>query len=192
MRKKVFKLVKFLIIILVAILILDAAIVFGFSKIQPQPKQADAIIVLGAAINSPKLYNRSLMGLKLYEQGLAPILVLSGGRVSTEDISEATYMQRVMQQRASKPLNVILEENSHSTFENLKNSKEKKPDAKSIIIVSDSYHLGRAVVTAKALGYEKVYWQGSEGPERNAKEMSYHYIREILAMINYIPKFLFN
>ena len=51
-------------------------------------KKADAIIVMGAAINSPALYNRSIEALEIYELGFAPVIALSGGRISDKDISK--------------------------------------------------------------------------------------------------------
>ena len=43
-----------------------------------------------------------------------------------------------------------LDENSHNTFENLRNSKSKLPNAKSVIIVTDKFHLARSVIMAKS------------------------------------------
>ena len=188
--KKLWKIYKWGSIVIVTVLLFDLIIVLFFSFYRPQIKQADAIVILGAAINTPALYNRSLEGLRLYEQDLAPVMVLSGGRINENFISEATSMQRTMQKNTSKPLNLILEEDSHSTYENIKNSKEKLGETKSIIVVSDQFHLARATIVAKRAGFDDVYWSAPKPSYYKKSELAYYYIREVFAMIAYIPKFI--
>ena len=158
----------------------------------PKVEKADAIIILGAAINTPALTNRSLEGLRLYKDGKGDVLVLSGGRISDKDISEAGYMKKVITKNSPTISNIILEENSHSTYENIKNSKALLPNAKSVIVVSDKFHLARAVLMAKRNGFEKVYWSGPEPSYYKSVELVFYYLRETVAMIAYIPKFLMN
>ena len=189
--KKILKVLKWLVLCVAAVFILDFAVILAFANIQPKLEKADAIIVLGAAINSPALQNRSLKALELYEQGLAPVLVLSGGRISDKDISEATYMERVIQKNTQKPLNLILEEKSHTTFENLENSKVLFPNAKSIIIVTDKYHIARAVIMAKRVGFKTVAWSAPKPYYSKIDDAIYFYGREVFAMLAYLPKFVF-
>jgi uncharacterized SAM-binding protein YcdF (DUF218 family) len=187
--KKVF---KWGLIVLAAVFLLDALIIVFFANFRPSIKQADAIVVLGAAINTPALYNRSLKGLQLYEQGKAPLLILSGGRISPKFISEATYMQRAMQSKAVLPLNIILEEDSHNTYENIVYSKNKSPNTNSLIIVSDKFHLARASLIALRNGFFPVYWDSPNPVYYSKKELLFYYFREAFAMLAYMPKFLFN
>ena len=193
---KLIKIFKWLIGIFVALLVLDIFLVASFASFSSQYEKADAIIVLGAAINSPPLYNRSLEGLRLYQEAWAPAIVLSGGRISENDITEATYMQRAIVDNYNNNDNnngeypkMILEENSHSTFENIKNSKVLLSDAKSIIIVTDKYHLARSVITAKALGFESVHWSAPKS-DYSGSELRRQYFREVAAMFAYLPKFV--
>ncbi len=189
--KRLRQVLKWLAAAFVGILMLDALLLVGFSVFPKQAKKSDAIIVLGAAINSPALYNRSMEALRLYEEGRAPLMVLSGGRISEADISEATYMQRAMQNKAAVPLNLILDEASHNTFENISNSKAKLSGSNSIIIVTDKFHLARSWLTAKSLGFKNVSWSAPD-TKYPASELRYHYFREFVAIIAYIPKFVFN
>jgi uncharacterized SAM-binding protein YcdF (DUF218 family) len=190
--KKLRKIVKYLIGIFIALFLLSLAFIFIIVQYRQEIKKADAILVLGAAINTPALYNRSIQGLKLYQQGKADFLILSGGRISDKYISEAGYMQKVISKNAGMPIKMILEEESHSTFENIKNSKAKAPQAKSVIIVSDKFHLARAFLLAKRQGFSPVYWSAPEGRYYNFKESVYYYLREAVAMMAYIPRFLLN
>ncbi len=175
---------------IVGVALLDLALVFGTPLIEPKIEHADAIIVLGAAINTPALENRTLEGLRLYEEGKAPVMVLSGGRISDADISEAQYMQKIIKKSSKNSVNTILEDQSHNTMENIANSKAKLPDAKSVIIVSDEFHLARAAITARTSGFSKVYWSHPEPNYYSKSELRKYYLRELAAMLNYIPKFL--
>ncbi len=185
--KKIF---KWFFICLASLFLLNALTIAFFANFRPQIKQADAIIVLGAAINTPALYNRSLKALELYEQKKAPLLLLSGGRISPKFISEATYMQRTMQSKATAPLNLVLEEESSNTFENFKFTKEKSGEVKSLIVVSDEFHLARAVLVALKSGFYPVYWDAPEPNYYKNKELTFYYIREFFAMFSYLPKFV--
>ncbi len=193
--KKFLRVVKYLLFFTVLIFGLSFAVVYFFSAYERPIQKADAIIILGAAINTPALYNRSMEGLRLYQSGKSEVIVLSGGRISDEDITEAGYMKKVIMQNnldsVGENPKMILEEDSHSTFENLKNSKNKVPEVKSIIIVSDKYHLARAVMLAKRLGFETVYWSAPSSGYYPKKELYYHYLRETIAIIAYFPKFIF-
>src|SRR4051812_49170901 len=94
--KKLWKIYKYAAVTVVTVLIIDSIVVLFFSLYRPAIKKADDIVILGAAINTPALYNRSLKGLELYNNGDAEGLVLSGGRISDKDISEAGYMKKVI------------------------------------------------------------------------------------------------
>ena len=184
------KICKWLAVIVIIIVIIDAALVFGFSQYRPPIAKSDAIIILGAAINTPALDNRSLEGLRLYQEGKANVIVVSGGRISDEDISEAGYMQKVIKKNETENVPVILEDQSHDTYENIKNSKALIPSAKSVIIVSDDFHLARGVLLALREGFYPVAWSSPKPYYYDKKELAYYYFREMAAMVEYIPKFV--
>jgi len=187
--KKTVKIISYVILVAVLALTMDFLIVVTFSFYQPDVEKADAAIVLGAAINTPALYNRSLEGLRLYEEGKADKLVLSGGRISDEDISEAQYMQKVISANSKGAVpSMILEQDSHTTYENINNSRQLIPDAQSVIIVSDGFHLARAVLVAKKAGFKKVYWHSPSPFYYQPQELAFYYAREVAAMISYVPK----
>jgi uncharacterized SAM-binding protein YcdF (DUF218 family) len=188
MLKKVFSII---VIILSSVVIANASLIWVIAHHQPAIDHADAIIVLGAAINTPALTNRTLKGLELFEQGKADVMVLSGGKISEADISEAQYMEKVIKKNATKEVKYILEEDSHSTYENITNSKAKLGDKESVIVVSDAFHLARAFLMAKRAGFETVYWSAPSSGYYQRPELRYYYFREFAAMINYIPKLIF-
>ncbi|MDQ3018413.1 MAG: YdcF family protein [bacterium] len=186
------QIIKYLIIAAVIVVALDVAAVLTLARWRPEIKHADAVIVLGAAINTPALYNRTLEGLHLVEQGKADTMVLSGGKISEADISEAQYMEKVIKKNAQKKVSYILEEESRNTLENIYNSKAKLGDKKSVIVVSDEFHLARAVLVAKRAGFEEVYWSSPKPEYYKGKELRFYYYREFIAMLSYIPKLITN
>ena len=190
-KRKVWKIVKYLAYAALGVFAAVFLAIFIFGRFDHRPiQQADAIVVLGAAVNTPSLYNRSLEGLRLYEAGDARVLVLSGGVDYPGAISEAQYMRKVINAYATHPVTLILDDQSHSTFENLQNTREKIGRGKSLIIVSDQFHLARAALTAKSLGFGPIYWSSPEPSYFSFSELLFYYVRETAAMIWYVPKFV--
>ena len=188
--RKFWRIYKYFAIVIVTGFLADLLIVMSFSVYRPEIKKADAIVILGAAINTPALYNRSLEGLRLYEAGKGEVLVLSGGVDYPKSIPEAEYMKQVIEQNASSSLKMVLDPDSHSTYENLQNTKAKIGEGKSIIIVSDSYHLARGVLVAVRAGFYPVYWSSPKQTHYSTSELAFYYLREMMAMISYVPKFI--
>lgn len=189
---RVFKrILKYILIILLLIAVIDASLIIGFAKLQPQIPKSDAAIVLGAAIGSPAAYNRALRAAVLVEAGKTDTVVVSGGKISDSDQSEAQYMAKVITSKTSeqKPV-IILEPDSHSTYENIKNARAKIPEAKSVVIVSDEFHLARGFLLAKRAGFQDVFWTSPEPDYYKRGELLWYYLREFAAMINYIPHFI--
>ncbi len=176
------------------LVVADVALVWGIAHVRPEIKHADAVIILGAAINTPALTNRTMEGLGLYEQDNVDVMVLSGGKISDADISEAQYMEKVIKKNAKEKVDYILEQDSHNTYENIKNSKAKLVEEgkahDSIIIVSDAFHLARGVLMAKRAGFDDVYWSAPSSGYYRRGELRFYYWREFVAMLNYIPKFI--
>jgi uncharacterized SAM-binding protein YcdF (DUF218 family) len=189
--KKLWKIIKWVLVVVVGVLLIDAAVVVFFSVYRPPLQKADAIVVLGAAINTPALYNRTMDGLKLFNQGYAGEIVLTGGVDYPKSIPEAVYMENEILHTASTVPPMILDKEAHSTYENLQNTKNKIGADKSIIIVSDGFHLARAILVAERLGFKSVRWDSPNPGYYRPTELAYYYMREVLAMVDYIPKFIF-
>jgi uncharacterized SAM-binding protein YcdF (DUF218 family) len=128
----------------------------------------------------------------LVEAGKTDMVVFSGGKIAETDVSEAVYMKKIFQKKTTKSPEIITEEGSHNTYENIKNSRQKIPEAKSVIIVSDKFHLARAFLVAKKQGFETVYWSSPDSDYYSKNELETYYIREMVAMLNYLPKLVFD
>lgn len=189
------RIIKYSIIVILLLLVVDAGLVWGIGHYQPEIKHSSNVIILGAAINTPALRNRTLEGLQLYEQGKVDTLILSGGKIADADISEAEYMEKVIKKNTKTQVDYILEDQSHNTYENIRNSKAKILEAggttDSVIIVSDAFHIARAFLVAKRAGFDDVYWSAPNSDIYPKEELRFYYVREFAAMINYLPKFIF-
>lgn len=185
------KVLKIIIFSIGIVFVMDAGFILTMAHWQPEIQRADAAIVLGAAINTPALTNRTLVALRLYQEGKVGELVLSGGKIADEDISEAQFMEKVIHRNTADNINYVLEDKSRTTYENIKNSKALLGDSSSIVIVSDQFHLARAFLLAKRAGFKTVYWSAPEPDYFSAADLRYYYFREFVALIDYIPKFIF-
>lgn len=145
----------------------------------PKRRRCDYIIVhggglLGGERVSPLLAGRLEKAREVWLRGgCRATLVLSGGQGGDEKISEALAMQSYLVQRRFPLGNVILEDRSTTTLENLRNSKAMM-DARgmpySCIFVTSNYHVFRTALYARKLGLKAegigcktalYYWPGA-------------------------------
>lgn len=114
-------------------------------------QQADVIVVLGAGVTrdsrpGPALTRRSKRAAELWQQGLAPQLICSGGQPGYATRSEADACREVLEGQGVLATAIFLEEQSRSTEENARFTRAVM-DAhgwRTAIVVSDGYHLLRA------------------------------------------------
>ncbi|PJI06878.1 MULTISPECIES: YdcF family protein [Clostridium] len=128
--------------------------------ILPKGKNYDYIIIHGAGLLSgervsPLLAKRIDKGIEAFKKfdGKAKIIV-SGGKGSDEKISEAEAMKRYLLQKNIGEENVICEDKSTTTFENLQYSKKIMDDEKEnykCIFVTNNYHVFRTGLFAKKI-----------------------------------------
>ena len=121
----------------------------------------DCIVVLGARVNgtvpSGSLRNRIQVGAEYLRDNPDTIAVLSGGQGSGEDISEARCMYENMLAAGIDPARLILEEESTDTAANLRNSRSLIPEGASVGIVTNNFHIFRALALARNQGWEDVH-----------------------------------
>lgn len=155
-------------------------------------KPADAIVVLGAAVwaggkPSPTLERRTRHAVAFHQRGLAPLIILSGG-LGLHPPTEAEAMAAICKD-ASVPDDVLLlEDCSTSTFDNVQFSADLlwQRDANSVIVVTDRFHMPRAAMCFRYLGFET---QTSASPSSNFPGSRWRrlraWAREILALPYY-------
>ena len=86
-------------------------------------RKADAIVVLGAAQYngkpSPALQNRLDHALGLYERGLAPLIVVTGGRQEGDRFTEATVGYNYLRERGVPDRAIRKEVQGHTTYQSV-------------------------------------------------------------------------
>ena len=140
----------------------------------------DCIIVLGAAIwgdkPSPMLEDRILEGIKLYENNVSNKILMSGDH-SRNEYDEVNIMKNYAIQKGVSSEDIFMDHAGFSTYESIYRAKEIF-GAKKIIIVTQEYHLYRALYIANQLGIE-AYGVGAD--PRQYAGATYRELREILA-----------
>ncbi|MGE5373031.1 MAG: YdcF family protein [Solirubrobacterales bacterium] len=131
--------------------------VIGFGM-NTQPQQSDAIVILGCRLRGEKpstfLAARAREGLRLYRQGYAPLIVVSGGKGPGETLSEAGWMRDYLVARGVPERAVLVEDRSHTTEENLRFTAAllSARGKDHVLIVSNGFHLKRADFYAREAG----------------------------------------
>lgn len=126
---------------------------------RPQPEtSADAAMVLGAAAwgdhPSPVFKERINHGITLYREKKVKKLIFTGGAIKSGFATEAQVAKRYAIKHGVPAEDIIMDTESHSTYENLVNTRTLmiQHQIHTIMIVSDAPHLARAQAMADDLG----------------------------------------
>ena len=121
----------------------------------------DYIIVLGAKVNrngipSKPLYWRIDAAEEYLNNNPDTIAILSGGKGADEPISEAECMFNELTKRGIPKERLILECESRDTNENIRFSLKLMPDDAKFGVVSNNFHVYRAVRIAEEISQKEV------------------------------------
>lgn len=140
-------------------LVVEGCIISGFSK-EGQPGLT-YVIVLGAQMkaNGPSkaLQYRLDEAVRYLEENPDTMVIVSGGQGSDEHISEAQGMYDYLTEKGIASERIIKEDRSKNTFQNLIFSSsflDKEND--SVGVVTNNFHVFRAVKIAQKAGYKEV------------------------------------
>jgi uncharacterized SAM-binding protein YcdF (DUF218 family) len=127
-----------------------------------RPRQADAIVVLGAAQYaghpSPVLRARIDHALNLWRAGVAPLLVLTGGVGKRDTTSEAAVSASYAMRHGVPESAIMLETEGRTTSESI-TSVALVLTARgetSVVLVSDPFHMFRVWILARRHGLNVV------------------------------------
>ena len=153
-------------------------------------KDIDCIIILGAGIwgdsPSPMLQDRLLQGIDLYEKGVSSKIIMSGDH-GREEYDEVNVMKQYAIDNGVPSEDIFMDHAGFSSYESIYRAKEIF-GAKKVVIVTQKYHLYRALHIANSLGLE-AYGVGAD--PRQYVGAIYREIREILARNKDFVKCLF-
>jgi len=159
MRKKLAFISKFIIAPALLLVVLVAVRIYTYGNNVVDVK-ADAAIVLGAAVwgndVSPVFRERINHAIDLYRTGKVRKIIFTGGQGNRNELTEAAEARQYAIENGVPVSDILIEERSHTTYENLVNAKQLA-DAnglKKVLIVSDPMHLKRAVAMASDIGLE--------------------------------------
>ncbi|MBQ0026877.1 MAG: YdcF family protein, partial [Lachnospiraceae bacterium] len=118
---------------------------------------ADCILILGAGVRddnhpSPILADRLEEGLRLYKNGISQKIIVSGdhGRV---DYDEVNVMKQYLIDAGVPSEDIFMDHAGFSTYESMYRAKEIF-GAQKVILVTQEYHLYRALYICDRLGIE--------------------------------------
>ena len=141
----------------------------------------DCILVLGCFVKengqpSDMLADRLAQGVDLFQAGAAKKILMSGDH-GRENYDEVNAMKRYALDRGIDASDIFMDHAGFSTYESLYRTRDIF-QAKKIIIVTQSYHLHRALHIAKALGLEAY---GVAADLRTYSGQTHQDVREFLA-----------
>ena len=140
----------------------------------------DCIIVLGAAVwgdkPSPMLEDRLLEGIELYQKGVSKKIIMSGDHGQNE-YDEVNIMKQFAIEKGIPSEDIFMDHAGFSTYDSIYRAKEIF-GAKKIIIVTQEYHLYRALFIADKY---KLNARGVTAEEINYNGQIFRDIREIFA-----------
>ena len=146
-------------------------------------EDVDCILVLGCGVHddgrpSDMLHDRLRRSVELYEAGAAKKLLMSGdhGRAGYDEVDA---MKSFAVEAGIPSEDVFMDHAGFSTYESMVRAKEVF-QAKKIIIVTQEYHLYRAMYIGQQLGLEVYGVASNYRNYRNQRDMN---TREVLARV---------
>lgn len=149
-----------------------------------------AMIVLGCQVKpwgpSVLLQDRLDRALEYWEEHPEMVIVVSGAQGPDEPSTEARAMAGYLMEKGVPEENILLEENSHNTIQNLTYSKqlleEQGYDVNGgVAVVSNGFHLARIRMLTGRAGYENVSTLAA--PSSHLPSRLKMYIREPIALV---------
>jgi uncharacterized SAM-binding protein YcdF (DUF218 family) len=150
-------------VIAVAVVAISALLGYTAYRIAAQGERderrsADAIVVLGAAqfngVASPVFAARLEHAVALFKGGLAPYLIVTGGKQPGDRTTEAATARAYARAHGVPADRILVEDRGRSTLESLEavETLMRTHDLKSAVFVSDRTHMLRVLRMATDLG----------------------------------------
>jgi uncharacterized SAM-binding protein YcdF (DUF218 family) len=127
---------------------------------QTNPDRAEAIVVLGAAQYdgrpSPQLAARLDHALELYGEGVAPVVMVTGGNQPGDRFTEAEASANYLVDRGIPESAIMREDAGRTTYESLAAAADQllAADLDDVVLVTDPYHSLRSKLIAEEVDLE--------------------------------------
>ncbi len=148
-----------------------------------QEKKVDCILVLGASVwggtrPSPILQDRLDRGIELYELGVSDRLLMSGDH-GGQYYDEVNVMKKYAIEQGVESRVIFMDHAGFSTYESMVRAKEIF-EVETVLVVTQKYHLSRAVYIGNTLGMETY---GVPAEEKRYSRQLQRDIREVAARV---------
>ena len=144
----------FLILVITEVLI-------GWSAITATGQPADYVIVLGAQVHADKpsvvLKYRLDEAILYLNENPETVCIVAGGQGKNEPYSEAYGMAQYLMQNGIDKDRILLEDQSKTTEENLRFSRKFLPEDAEVGIITNDFHMFRAMQIARAQKIPNAY-----------------------------------
>jgi len=121
--------------------------------------RADAIVVMGAAQYdgrpSPQLQARLDHVLLLWNEGAAPVVIVTGGNQHGDRFTEASTSKKYLREHGVPSSAILSEDKGHSTWESMEGVAalmKKRTENPTVLIVTDPFHCLRSRLIAEHFG----------------------------------------
>ena len=185
-KYKVFKRI-FIFVCTIGICVFLTILGLILSKMNVKPvNNLDYIIVLGAQVkeNGPSvvLKYRLDRAVSYLKENINTLVIVSGGQGVNEPATEASVMKEYLIESGINEERIIIEDKSNTTKENLINSKKITGNNKSIGIVTNNFHMYRALLIGEKYKVNAVGIPSNS----NAYYLPNNLLREMFAFIKFI------
>ncbi|MFK7924137.1 MAG: YdcF family protein [Bacteroidia bacterium] len=163
-----------------------------FTGISFEAKSADMMVILGSQVHengipAKRLQYRLNKGLELYNRGLAPLIIVSGG-IGVEGFDEAKVMAKYLIDKGVDSAAIIRDNLGNNTYLSALHCREimESRRANDIIIVSQYFHLLRSRVAFKSMGIANV---SAEAADLFFESRDFYSIpREVIGLYYYLGR----
>lgn len=156
-------------------------------------RPAEAIVVLGTAqFNGwpgPVFQARLDRALALWQEGYAPVIVVTGGKMPGDGYTEAEAAVAYLTQAGVPPEAIVAEYAARDTWESMQGVAALLAPLgiDEVILVSDGFHLFRARLMARDVGLQASGSPAAASPIRSGGETEMAYIvREAAAVVAHL------
>jgi vancomycin permeability regulator SanA len=161
----------------------SSGFIYSYLELNDVPSK-DVAIVFGASVNpetlqpSDMLADRIITGVDLYKKGLVKKLVMSGDN-RTSHYNEPMVMQKYAEELGVPAADIVLDYAGRRTYDTCYRAREIF-GISSAILVTQKYHLYRAIYTCRALGLSVV---GVSAERQTYIGQNYYNLREFFATL---------
>lgn len=138
----------------IALLVLIISAIAHINGVDTTTQRHGTMVVLGCKVGSTMADERIEAAVSYLKEHPDTYVIVTGGYGDDEEMSEAEYMRQKMVYAGVDSAHIIMERESKSTYENLRNAMyliNEKNLSEHIIIVSNEFHLYRAGLIASRL-----------------------------------------